>query len=170
MKKVFLGIGTNLGEREENLGKAIINIGDNIGKVVRVSSVYETEPWGFTAEDNFLNMVAEVETILTPSGLLGAILMIESQLGRARGEEQYSSRLIDIDILFYEDLILDEISLKIPHPLLHNRKFVLVPFSEIAPDHMHPVLKKNISALLNLCDDRSRVRLHDRKNIRLQDT
>lgn len=157
MKKVFLGIGTNLGEKEENLRKAIVSIGDNIGKVVRKSSLYETEPWGFTSGDNFLNMVAEVETKLTPSGLLGAILMIESQLGRIRGEKQYSSRLIDIDILFYEDLIIDEISLKIPHPQLYNRKFVLVPLSEIAPDLMHPVLKKSIVSLLNLCEDRSEV-------------
>jgi 2-amino-4-hydroxy-6-hydroxymethyldihydropteridine diphosphokinase len=157
MKKVFLAIGTNLGEREENLNRAISSIGDNIGKVVRISSVYETEPWGFSAENNFLNIVALVETILTPSGLLGAILMIESQLGRLRVEEQYTSRVIDIDILFYEDLIIDEIILKIPHPHLQNRKFVLVPFSEIAPDHIHPVLKKNIAALLDLCEDRSNV-------------
>jgi 2-amino-4-hydroxy-6-hydroxymethyldihydropteridine diphosphokinase len=170
MKKVFLGIGTNLGEREENLKRAINSIGDNIGKVVRVSSVYETEPWGFSAENNFLNIVAEVETILTPSGLLGAILMIESQLGRHREEKQFTSRVIDIDILFYEDLIIDETILKIPHPHLHKRKFVLVPFSEIAPDQMHPLLKKNIAALLDLCEDMSRVRLHDRKTMRLQDT
>jgi 2-amino-4-hydroxy-6-hydroxymethyldihydropteridine diphosphokinase len=169
MKKVFLGIGTNLGRREENLKQAIVRIGENIGKVVRVSSVYETEPWGFVTEDRFLNMVAEVETMLTPSGLLGAVLMIESQLGRLRGEEQYSSRLIDIDILFYEDLIIDEISLKIPHPQLHKRKFVLVPLSEIAPDFMHPVLKKNIAALLNLCEDMSQVRLQDCKTLRPQD-
>jgi len=157
MKRVFLGIGTNLGDREENLNKAIVRIGENIGKVIRASSVYETEPWGFATEDKFLNMVAEVETMLTPAGLLGAILTIESQLGRLREENQYSSRTIDIDILFYEDLIIDEISLKIPHPQLYKRKFVLVPLSEITPELMHPVMKKNIVALLRLCEDRSKV-------------
>jgi len=157
MNKVFLGIGTNLGSREANLKQAIVRIGEEIGRVVRESSVYETEPWGFASEDNFLNMVAEVETILTPSGLLGAILMIEAQLGRLRGEKQYSSRSIDIDILFYQNLIIDEVSLKIPHPQLYKRRFVLVPLSEIAPDFIHPVLKENIFTLLNLCEDRSEV-------------
>lgn len=157
MKKVFLGIGTNLGERETNLKEAVTAIGKNIGTVLKCSSLYETEPWGFKSENQFLNIVVEAETKLTPSGVLGAILMIEAFLGRTRSEKQYSSRLIDIDILLYEDIVIDEVSLKIPHPLMHKRKFVLVPLNEIAPDLIHPVLKKNIATLLKLCEDKSAV-------------
>ena len=157
MKKVFLGIGTNLGARETNLTNAVGKIADTIGPVTKSSSVYETEPWGFISGNKFLNMVVEVETKLTPSGVLGAILMIETLLGRTRGRKQYSSRIIDIDILLYEDLVIDEISLKIPHPLMHERKFVLVPLCEIAPDIIHPVLGKSILVLLSDCIDRSNI-------------
>jgi 2-amino-4-hydroxy-6-hydroxymethyldihydropteridine diphosphokinase len=157
MKTAFLGIGTNIGIREENLRNAVFKIEEHIGKLVASSSVYETEPWGFQSMDEFLNMVVKVETKLTPSGLLGRILMIESLLGRVRGEKQYSSRVIDIDILLYEDLVIDELSLKIPHPLLHKRRFVLVPLSELAPEIIHPVLNKSVCTLLELCEDKSKV-------------
>lgn len=158
MNKVFLGLGTNMGNREANLKEAVAKIGESIGEILNVSSVFETEPWGFDAELNFFNMAVEVETSHTPSGVLGAILMIEAQLGRIRTAKQYSSRVIDIDILFYEDLIMDEIALKIPHPLLSSRKFVLVPLNEIAPEFIHPVLKKSVGALLKSCEDLSEVR------------
>jgi 2-amino-4-hydroxy-6-hydroxymethyldihydropteridine diphosphokinase len=157
MKKVFLGIGTNLGERETNLKDTLVGIENNIGHVIKVSSLYETEPWGFKSENQFLNMVVEAETKLTPSGVLGAALMIESFLGRTRGEKQYSSRIIDIDILLYEDMIVDEVSLKIPHPLLHERRFVLVPLCELDPDLVHPVLKKSFRSILESCKDESKV-------------
>ena len=158
MKTAFLGIGTNLGKREDNLRNAVYKIEEHVGKIVASSSVYETEPWGFQSKDEFLNMVVKIETGLTPSGLLGRILMIESLLGRIRGEKQYLSRVIDIDILFYEDLVIDEISLKIPHPLLHDRRFVLVPLNEIEPDLYHPVLNQPIASLLEKCNDKSKVK------------
>jgi 2-amino-4-hydroxy-6-hydroxymethyldihydropteridine diphosphokinase len=158
MKRVFLGIGTNLGNREGNLEQAVAKIEEYIGPILNSSSIFETEPWRFQAKDEFLNLVVKVETILTPSGLLGRIMMIESLLGRVRSETHYTSRLIDIDILFYEDMILDEETLKIPHPLLHERKFVLVPLCEIDPEMVHPVLKKSISELLEKCEDKSRVK------------
>ena len=158
MKKVFLGIGTNLGNKESNLEQAVARIKEYIGPVLKSSAIYETEPWGFQAKDEFLNMVVKVETNLTPSGLLGRILMIESLLGRVRGEKQYSSRLIDIDILLFEDMIVNKESLKIPHPLLHERKFVLVPLCEIASEFIHPVLKKSIADLLKICEDQSDVK------------
>jgi deoxyguanosine kinase len=158
MKEAFLGIGTNLGKRENNLRHAVDKIEEYIGKVVASSSVYETEPWGFQSGDEFLNIVVKIETELTPSGLLGRILMIESLLGRKRSEKQYTSRVIDIDILIYEDLVIDEISLKIPHPQMHKRKFVLVPLHEIEPELYHPVLNQTIASLLEKCKDKSNVK------------
>jgi len=161
MKSIILGIGTNLGDKTANLKTALGSINENIGRVVRTSSVFETDPWGFSSEDQFLNMVAEVESKLKPSGLLGRILMIEARMGRLRDGKEYSSRLIDIDILFIGDKILDTKSLVIPHPQLHERKFVLVPLAEIMPDFVHPVLKKDIKTLLRECKDKGKVRLQD---------
>jgi 2-amino-4-hydroxy-6-hydroxymethyldihydropteridine diphosphokinase len=158
MKIVYLGIGTNLGNREKNLEQAVAKVQEFIGIILKSSSIYETAPWGFKSEDEFLNMVVKVETSLSPSGLLGRLLMIESLLGRVRGEKHYSSRLIDIDILLYENLIVNELSLKIPHPLLQDRKFVLVPLCEIAADMIHPVLKKSMMEILEMCADKSKVR------------
>jgi len=153
MSRVYLGLGTNLGSREENLKNAISKITELIGPVIKSSSVYETEPWGFKAESKFLNMVVEANTRLKPSGLLGRILMIESLMGRTREGKQYKSRIIDIDILFYSDRILNTKVLQIPHPGIPGRRFVLVPLNEIAPSLVHPVLKKTIKELLTECKD-----------------
>jgi 2-amino-4-hydroxy-6-hydroxymethyldihydropteridine diphosphokinase len=159
MKKVFLGLGSNLGERAEILQEAKKMIGETIGTVISVSSVYETEPWGFDSDKEFLNIVLSVETDLSPSGLLGRILMIESQLGRIRFRcgDKYLSRNIDIDILLYNDEIFKEAALEIPHPRLHLRKFVLIPLAEIAPEAFHPELKKTVRELLDECEDNGRV-------------
>jgi len=157
MKKVFLGIGTNLGNRENNLREAFLKIRGNVGEVLLTSSVYETSPWGFDADNDFLNMVMIVQTICSPSELLERILKIESMLGRVRNDKQYSSRIIDIDILLYEDEVIEGEGLIIPHPMIHKRKFVLVPLCEIAPEMVHPVLKKSFTSLLNLTDDTNRV-------------
>ncbi|HEY5470241.1 MAG TPA: 2-amino-4-hydroxy-6-hydroxymethyldihydropteridine diphosphokinase [Bacteroidales bacterium] len=158
MNIVFLGLGTNLGNREKNLNDAFTGIREQIGKVLEASSVYETEPWGFQSESKFLNIVIKVETGLSPSMLLEAILLIELRLGRVRSGNQFSSRIIDIDILLYEDQVIDKSELKIPHPKLHERKFVLVPLVEIEPDLVHPVLKKTMASLLESCEDKSEVR------------
>jgi 2-amino-4-hydroxy-6-hydroxymethyldihydropteridine diphosphokinase len=155
---VFLGIGSNLGNRENNLEQAIARIEEHIGQVLKSSSIYITEPWGFKAEEEFLNIVVKIGSKLTPSEILGRILMIESLLGRVRDREQYSSRLIDIDILLYGDLIVEEEILKIPHPLLHKRKFVLVPLCEIESEMIHPVLNKSLVELLEICEDKSEVK------------
>lgn len=154
MKIVFLGIGTNLGNREENLEQAVARIGQSIGPVIRSSSIYRTEPWGFQSDEEFLNMVVKIETDLAPVMLLEKILAIESLIGRVRGPEHFSSRLIDIDILLYEGLIINDENLKIPHPLLQERRFVLVPLCEIAAGLLHPVLKKTFDELLEECEDR----------------
>ena len=161
MRKVFLSLGSNLGNRTENLSQAELKIAEYIGPVNTLSSVYETEPWGFVSDSDFLNLVLCAETDLSPSGLLGRILMIESRMGRIRGETQYKSRNIDIDILLYDNDIVDEPVLKIPHPRMHERRFVMVPIVEIAPDMVHPVLKKSMKELLESCSDNGKVKIFD---------
>jgi 2-amino-4-hydroxy-6-hydroxymethyldihydropteridine diphosphokinase len=152
-KTVFLGLGSNLGNREENLYFALSLIGEKAGRVLVHSSLYETEPWGFETENLFLNMVVKVQTTSDPLTLLEVLLGIEKTMGRIRSTVNYSSRIIDIDVLFYDDITLDLKNLKIPHPHLHERRFVLEPLSEIAPDFVHPVFKKSVSSLLALCND-----------------
>lgn len=163
MNEVFLGLGTNLGDRSKNLNDAVSGINEHIGKVVEISSVYETEPWGFKSESQFLNIVIKVETRLNPAAVLKEILRIELLLGRVRTENQYSSRIIDIDILFFDDQVIDSGDLKVPHPKLQERKFVLVPLCELEPEMVHPALNKTMASLLEACEDRSEVRLQDCK-------
>jgi 2-amino-4-hydroxy-6-hydroxymethyldihydropteridine diphosphokinase len=158
VKIAFLGLGTNLGDREENLKKAIENISAFAGEVISFSQIYETEPWGFRSEDHFFNMVIQIKTNLKPVDLLKQLLKIEIQMGRARGTEKYSSRIIDIDILLYENEIINKPYLKVPHPMIQERKFVLVPLCDIAPGMIHPVLNKTFKILLEECDDESIVK------------
>ncbi len=160
MKVVFLGIGTNLGDREANLMESVQKVNEYIGHTLQASSVYETEPWGFNSEDQFLNMVLKVETELDPAEILEKIRIIESVFGRTRDEGGYSSRVIDIDILLFGNLVMNEADLEIPHPHLHERMFVLVPLCEIAPGIIHPVFKSSLAELLKLCNDRGRVRIY----------
>ena len=144
--QVYLGLGSNLGDREENLRKAIELIGLRIGEVLRQSSFIETEPWGFESENKFLNAVILCETTLTPRQLLRATQRIERELGKKKSHATkrshnsslltihyslYHDRPIDIDILLYDDLTIDEPDLKIPHPLMHEREFVMKPLNEI---------------------------------------
>lgn len=157
MTEVFLLLGSNLGDREELLQKAIQNIDKRCGRFVRQSSVYETEPWGFDGNQQFLNQVVVIETALTPSQLLAEILEIELELGRIRKSERMESRLIDIDILFFGAYIIDEPMLKVPHPKIPERRFTLVPLLELAPDMLHPVLKKSVRQLHKECPDRLKV-------------
>ena len=137
--KVYLGLGSNLGDREANIRKAIALIGENIGLVIRQSSLIETEPWGFESANKFLNGVILVETSLTPRQLLKATQKIERQLGRRKivncklSNRKYTDRPIDIDILLYDDLTVDEPDLRIPHPLMEQRDFVMIPLNEIKP-------------------------------------
>lgn len=152
-KTIFLGLGTNLGDREKHLSMAVDRIGEEIGKVIKCSSVYETEPWGFRSDDRFLNMVVKVRSCLSSSGLLGRILMIEAQLGRLRSGRGYKSRTIDIDILLYGSEVIKKEELEIPHPRIPDRKFVLEPLCELVPDMIHPVLKVTFTELLAKCGD-----------------
>lgn len=156
-KVVFIGLGSNLGDREVFLRKALDFIDERAGVVVSSSPVYETEPWGFPSEENFLNMVAEIRTEMTPDDLLQELLHIEFRMGRVRSGQGYSSRKIDLDILLYNNLTIHKHGLRIPHPLMHERRFVLVPLCDIAPGIIHPVFKKPISVLLEECKDKSQV-------------
>lgn len=152
MIDVFLLLGSNLGDREAYLQKAIDLIGTGLGPVSEKSSIYETEAWGKTDEPNYLNQVIRVDTDLLARQVLEKILIIENKMGRVR-EEKWGSRIIDIDILFYGQDIINEPGLIVPHPELHNRRFTLEPLNEIAPDLQHPVLKKSIFRLKNELKD-----------------
>lgn len=136
--KVYLGLGSNLGDREDIIRKAISLIGERVGLVIRQSSLIETEPWGFESDNKFLNGVILCETTLTPRQVLRATQKIERELGKLRKHSTrrtplsiYHDRPIDIDILLYDDLTIDEPDLKIPHPLMHERDFVMIPLKEI---------------------------------------
>lgn len=158
MKKAFLSLGSNIGDRKTNLARAIRYINIGVGHIIDLSGIYETAPWGFEADNNFLNIVIEIITDLTPHEALSKCIEIESKLGRNRSSEKgYASRTIDIDILFYQSVIVNESDLIIPHPLLHERRFVLEPLKQIDPDFLHPVFGLTIAELLEQCTDTSLV-------------
>lgn len=146
----YLGLGTNLGNKRENLNRAIKHINERIGRVISRSSFYDTAPWGFQSENRFLNAIVKVETSLTPEQLLAITQTLEKEAGRTRKTDSqgYSDRPIDIDILFFNDVILKQDMLEIPHPQIQKRDFVLLPLVEIAPDLRHPVLHKTMRELL----------------------
>ncbi|MCK5170064.1 MAG: 2-amino-4-hydroxy-6-hydroxymethyldihydropteridine diphosphokinase [Bacteroidales bacterium] len=158
MNQVYLLIGGNLGDRYKLIASAKQSITKKIGKIVKESSIYETAPWGFESEQDFLNQVVHISTNLTPKDVLNKCLEIEKELGRNRESEQYSSRTMDVDILFYNDEIIQLWNLIIPHEQLHKRRFTLEPLVEIAPGLIHPVIKKSISDILKECKDNSEVR------------
>ena len=152
MNNVFLLLGSNLGDRNLLLQQAIRHIEEGIGPVVKKSSVYETQSWGKIGEPDYLNRVIEIQTALQAQAILQKILAIEQTMGRKR-EEKWGSRVIDIDILFFNSAIINEPGLHVPHPELHKRRFTLEPLAEIAPEFIHPVFKKNISQLKNELKD-----------------
>lgn len=147
MSKIFLSLGTNVGDRMANLEKACSHLDERF-RVVKKSSVYETEPWGGVSQGLFLNQVVQIESSVQPRELLEAVKDLELMMGRKK-TAKWGPRVIDIDILFYDDLIVNETDLVVPHKFLHERKFVLEPLNEISPDFVHPVLGKKISELFS---------------------
>ncbi len=149
MSIVYLSLGTNLGDKEENLRKAIQLIGERVGNVMSLSAFYETAPWGFASDNSFLNAATGIETTLEPLAVLAEAKAIEKEMGRLQKTENgvYTDRIIDIDLLLYDDLILNTPELTLPHPFMTERAFVMEPLIEIAPDVIHPVLKKSFNVL-----------------------
>jgi 2-amino-4-hydroxy-6-hydroxymethyldihydropteridine diphosphokinase len=148
---IFLSLGTNMGNKDLNLAQASKLI-STICPVITESSLYSTDAWGNTNQPSFLNQVLEINTSFPPEKLLEKLLSIERELGRIR-EKRWGPRIIDIDILFYHDKIIDSQNLTIPHPGIALRRFVLEPLTEISPDFIHPVLKKTVRGLLASCTD-----------------
>ena len=147
MSIAYISIGSNLGDREENCRQAIKLIEKNGIAVRKQSRMYETEPWGIKDQPKFINMAIEVETDKKPEELLRILKEIEKEIGR-KETTKWGPRVIDLDILFYDDLILKTEDLEIPHPLLHERDFVLKPLCEIAPEKKHPVTGKTVKEML----------------------
>jgi 2-amino-4-hydroxy-6-hydroxymethyldihydropteridine diphosphokinase len=152
MKRAYLLLGSNEGDREQWLRDAIIQVVTTCGTVIRMSSIYSTAAWGLEDQPDFLNMTLAIDTNLSPTGLLAAIQQIEKNLGRQR-DVKWGQRTLDVDILFYGDEVIALPDLKVPHPSLQERRFALEPLCEIAPTLVHPLLKKNISQLLDECRD-----------------
>jgi 2-amino-4-hydroxy-6-hydroxymethyldihydropteridine diphosphokinase len=152
MNEVYLLTGGNIGDRQEYLLQARSDIEKRCGGLIRESSLYETAAWGNEQQEAFLNQVLKVHTKQTPDHVLKTILQIEEHLGRKR-ELKYGPRTIDIDILFFNNEVINQPGLVIPHPEIQHRRFVLVPLNEISPYKMHPLLKKTIAQLLAECPD-----------------
>jgi 2-amino-4-hydroxy-6-hydroxymethyldihydropteridine diphosphokinase len=153
MNKAYLLTGSNLSDREKNLNTAKELIETHCGKVTRSSSVYETAAWGKTDQPSFLNQALEIETSLNAKQLIRRILKVEKMMGRVR-KEKYDPRIIDIDIIFFNEETHQYTFLTVPHPEVQNRRFALMPLSEIAPGMVHPAFKKTISQLLKECPDK----------------
>lgn len=157
-KEIYLSLGSNLGNRVQQLKEAIRQIAEQVGKPERVSGIYESESWGFISDNSFCNCCLSAYTALEPLQVLDAILQIEKGMGRERSLPKgaglgYEDRIIDIDLLFFENLRFEHPRLVLPHPALSDRRFVLLPLNEIAPGLMHPVLEISISQMLDKCID-----------------
>lgn len=158
MEKIYISLGSNLGDRKNNLLDACNLIEKQFGRIESKSKIYETEPWGFESSDKFLNQVVCFYSDEPAQTIMEILLSIEKEMGRVRNQERYSSRIIDIDILFIGQQIIKTKIVVVPHPRLHERKFVLAPMNDIAADFVHPVFRKTIKELLVECTDKQKVK------------
>ena len=158
MNKVVLLLGSNLGDGQLLFQQVICLIDDRLGKLEMQSALYQSPPWGFEHENDFINQVLIMNTEKDAEQVLQSCLQIEVDLGRKRIEQGYGARTIDIDVLFVNDEVMETESLVLPHPRLHLRKFTLLPLVDLIPDFVHPILQKSIQELLVTCDDNSEVR------------
>ena len=156
----YLSLGSNIPDRAANLRRAVEQIAVSVGTVTMQSPIYETQSWGYTDGD-YLNQTIAVETTLTPQQLVAATAAIETALGRVRSGNGYKARTIDIDILFYDNEIIDSPHLTVPHPKIALRRFVLQPTADIAPDFVHPRIGKTIRQLLEECEDTGQCTMHN---------
>ena len=155
MSLAYLLLGSNLGDSLQQLREAAGYISREAGVIRRKSEIFESPAWGFVHANTFLNQALSLETEMEPEELLKALLTIEKNMGRLRKTGVYEARIIDIDILFYDALVMDTASLTIPHPRLHQRKFALRPMLDLAPEMLHPLLGQTIAALAAKCEDQS---------------
>ena len=163
-ESVFVLLGSNIGNRELIVNQACSLIGERCGDVVALSRVYESEPWGFMSEHWFLNQVIEIVTSLSPDELMQSLLAIESELGRDRSmpHQGYVSRTIDLDILYFGEQCITTSHVTAPHPRLHQRRFALLPLCDIAPDFVHPLMKKTNRQLLEECQDTGKCNIYNK--------
>lgn len=159
MAQAYIGMGSNLGKREDYLHRAATLLGKRAGQLVAVSSYYQTPAWGMDDAPDFLNAVLLLNTQLEPHELLRIMLDLEQELGRVRSNAVgYENRSIDLDLLFYDSLVIEQEGLSLPHPAIAKRRFVLVPLVELAPDLQHPTLKKSMQELLRACTDETAIK------------
>ena len=156
IENIFLGLGSNQGDRELNLKNSIKLLNSRVGKVLNTSGIYESEPWGVKNQNYFLNQVIEIETHIDPNDLLNICKNIEYDMGR-KPEIRWGKRVIDIDILYYQSKIINQEKLIIPHKLMHERKFVMIPLNDLNENHLHPILKITNKEILNKCIDSCKV-------------
>lgn len=156
MNTAYLLTGSNLGDRELYLKQANLYLSKKCGRIVQQSALYETAPWGIQEQPNYLNQAINLETTLNPEELMSSLLQIEALMGRVR-TVKYGPRTIDLDILFYNQVIINSQLLQLPHPALQDRRFALTALAEIAPNLIHPILNKSVKKLLSTCTDDSNV-------------
>jgi len=149
---IFILLGSNLGDRQKNLDQARQEISRSVGDIITTSATYKTAAWGNKQQPDFFNQVIEIRSSHDPNKLISDTQLIEEKMGRIR-KEKWGPRIIDIDILFYGDIVISNEKITIPHPEIPNRRFTLLPLSEVAPDFIHPVLKRSVFQLLKACAD-----------------
>ena len=159
IENIFLGLGSNQGERELNLKNSIKLLNSRAGKVLNTSGIYESEPWGVKDQSYFLNQVIEIETLIDPIDLLNICKNIEYDMGRKPGI-RWGKRVIDIDILYYNSKVINQKELIIPHKLMHERNFVMIPLNDLNENHLHPILKISNKEILNMCIDSCKVKYY----------